>query len=327
MSKILKKLLLLQLLINFSLSNSFSQDVPDEQWNTNFQGKTIRNIIIKTYNVAESFDEIKNYTDSSWINSAVNSLHYKTRDWVIQENLLFEKGDKINFRELYESERLLRSTNLFVQVKINLYNVPNSSSDADVEILTIDRWTLTFLAKYDPGDKSGYSGLKDINFIGLGHRADAVVTFSTDPTVGLGGRFRYIVPNIKGSFINAGIRLEANKKYSLKSINLTRPFITYTKEWIGGIELKWERNTLNIKDTSGLTVAKSLSKKNQDLWAGKIFQLDIDNFLFKRNSNLITSARIFTQNFSERPFNPFQYRIFENSTMFLFGAGIITRSF
>jgi hypothetical protein len=238
-----------------------------------------------------------------------------------------KKEKKLSFRELYESERLLRRTNLFLEVRIKIYDVPGSPSEADIEVITKDRWTLTYLAKYDPGDKSGNMGLKDINFIGLGHRADAVVTYNDDPSVSWGGRFRYIVPNIRGSFINAALRLEANKKSSIKSLSLTRPFITYTKEWVGGVELKWEQNTIDIRDTNNILVSKRLNKKNQDLWAGKVFQIDINNKIFKKNSNLVTSARVFSESFTKRPYNPFNYRIFENSTILLLGAGVITRSY
>jgi len=317
----LKKLFIIILLFFYSIS--FSQEY--EEWNREFSGRTIRNILIKTYNVGESIypDE----SDSLWIKRLANSLHYKTRDWVIKENLIFNEGDKINFNDLYESERLLRETNLFVEVKINILPVPGSITEADIEVITKDKWSLTYLAKYDFDNGSGYAGLKDLNFIGLGHRTDAVVTYNDDPSISWGGRFRYFVPNIKGSFINAGLRIDANKKYSLKSFNVTRPFITYTNEWIGGIELKWERNVFNLKDTTNVFVQRSFSRQNQDLWAGKVFQLDLENGLFKRNTSLITSVRVFTQNFSERPYSPFQYRVFENSTTFLFGAGIISRSF
>ncbi len=321
----LRKLSLTALLLAISFAKTFSQDLSENSWNKSLEGKTIRNILINTYNVAESFNEESNYRDSSWIKGVANSFHYKTRDWVVKENLLFDKGDKVIFRDLNESERLLRKTNLFLEVKI--YPVSVSNDEADIFVLTRDRWTLTYLAKYSPGDKSGYLGLKDINFIGLGHKADVAVTYNNDPSIGLGGRFRYTVPNIKGSFINAGLRLEANKKYSLKSFSVVRPFITFTKEWIGGVELKWERNTINLPDTNDNLVSRSLSKKSQDLWAGKVFKVDIDNKLFKRNTNLIISARVFTNNYTERPYSPFQYRILENNTIFLLGAGLVTRSF
>ena len=161
-----------------------------------------------------------------------------------------------------------------MEVRINIYPVPASREEVDVVIITKDRWTLTYLGKYDPGNQSGYFGLKDNNLIGLGHAADAVVTFNRDPSIGLGGRFRYLATNIKGSFIDAGVTIEGNKKSSIKSLNLSRPFVTYTKEWIGGIELKWEQNTIEIPDSNKKMVFKSLNRKSQDLWLGKTFELN-----------------------------------------------------
>jgi hypothetical protein len=307
-------------------SSSSAQDfTSDIQWNKSLEGKIIKNIIIKTLNVAESFDEVENYTDTTWFNNLSNSLHYKTRIWVVNERLLFQKGDKLNLRDLYESERLLRSSNLFVEVKINIY--PASPNEVDIEVVTKDRWTLTLLAKYDPGNKSGYLGLKDNNLIGLGHNADAVVTYSNDPAYGLGGRFRYTASNIKGSYIDAGLRIEANKKFSIKSLSVTRPFITYSTEWIGGVELKWERNSVEIPDTVNVLIPHSLSRNIQDIWLGKSFSLKINNDFFNTNTNLILSLRALSSNYSQRPFNPAQFRIFENNTIMLLGAGIISRKF
>ena len=315
------------LILTFYSLPCLPQDIPDEQWHKSLEGLIIRNINIITLNVAEQLDESGVYSDTTWFNTLANSVHYKTRNWVIKDRLLFEEGDKINFGELYESERILRNTNLFIEVKINIYSVLNSPGYADIEVITEDRWTLTYLAKYNPDSESGYLGLKDNNLIGLGHSADAVITYNSDPSISWGGRFRYMANNINGSFIDAGLRIEANKKFSVKSLSLQRPFITSAIEWIGGVELRWERNTIDIRDTNNILTSRSLGKKNQDLWLGKVFQLRFDNDLFKKNTDLVASVRISSLSFTERPFAPFQYRIFENSTLLLFGSGLITRSY
>ncbi len=329
MSKIRNKIYcLLSISLVFYSVTSFAQDLASENhWDKNLEGKIIRNIYVRTLNVAESFDEKENITDSSWFKNLTNSLHYKTRDWVIKERLIFNTGDKLNFRDVYESERLLRSTNLFVEVKINILSVTSSVEQVDVEIITKDRWTITLLSKYNPNNKSGNLGLKDNNFIGLGHSSDVILSYNNDPAIGWGGRFRYTAPNIKGSYIDAGLRLEANKKFTVKSINVSRPFITYKTEWIGGVELRGERNTIDILDTNDALTSRSLSKSMMDLWIGKSFPISINNELFINNSNLLTSIRVFSRNHSERPLPPAELRIFENSTMLLFGAGIISRNF
>jgi hypothetical protein len=98
LSKILIKFLFLISIVNFSFSNSPAQDIFDEQWNEKYRGKIIRNIIIRTLNVVESLDEEKNYKEQNWLLNAANSVHYKTRDWVVKENLLFEEGEKIKLQ-------------------------------------------------------------------------------------------------------------------------------------------------------------------------------------------------------------------------------------
>jgi len=307
---------------------TFAQDLAYENnWDRSLEGKTISKIFLRTLNVAgESIDGTIS-SDSTWFNNLANSFHYKTRKWVIRERLLFNEGDKLNYRTLYESERLLRSSNLFLDVKINVFPSAFSKDEVEVVVITKDRWTLTYLASYKPGNKSGYLGLKDNNFIGLGHTALAEITYNNDPLVGLGGKLGYTVSNIKGTYTDFNLNFEANKKYDIKSIGLAKPFITYQTEWIAGFKLKWERNTYETFDDNNNLISLPLKKSSQDLWAGRAFSVNLTNNFKKSNSNLITSLRILSLNHSERPYNPMQYRIFENSTMLLFGIGIVSRSF
>ena len=137
---------------------TFAQDLAYENnWDRNLEGKTISKIFLRTLNVAgESIDETIS-SDSTWFNNLANSFHYKTRNWVIRERLLFNEGDKLNYRTLYESERLLRSSNLFLDVKINVFPSAISKDEVEIVVITKDRWTLTYLASYKPGNKSGIS--------------------------------------------------------------------------------------------------------------------------------------------------------------------------
>jgi hypothetical protein len=301
--------------------------VPQEYYrDIDLEGKTIRNIFLKTLNVAgESIDGT--HSDSTWINTLANSVHHKTQNWVIRERLLFSKGEKLNYRDIYESERLLRSSDLFLDARINVFPSVGSRDEVDVEVITKDKWTLTYLASYKPGDKSGYLGIKDNNFIGLGHSADATITYSPDTTIGWGGKIGYTAANIRGSYIDLNLNYEANKKYDIKSISLTRPFITYETEWVAGVELKWERNTFEIFNQENELISEPLRRNSQDLWVGRVFPINIANGFKRGNSNLIASIRINSLNHLERPYNPMEYRIFENSTMLLFGIGIVSRSF
>ncbi len=307
---------------------TFAQNLEYENnWDRNLEGKTISKIFLRTLNVAGESINGTASSDSTWFNNLANSFHYKTRKWVIRERLLFDEGDKLNYRTLYESERLLRSSNLFLDVKINVFPSAISKGEVEVVVITKDRWTLTYLASYKPGDKSGYLGLKDNNFIGLGHTAQAEITYNNDPSAGMGGKIGYTVSNIKGTYTDFHLNIEANKKYDIKSIGLAKPFITYQTEWIAGFELKWERNTYDTFDQNSSLIPLPLKKSYQDLWAGRAFSVNLANNFKKSNSNLITSLRILSLNHSERPYNPMQYRIFENSTMLLLGIGLVSRSF
>lgn len=298
------------------------EEIMKTQNDPDLEGKRIRKITIRILNVAGYSIEDMSY-DSTWFNETINSIHIKTRPHVIKERLLFKLGDTLNYISISESERLLRSTNLFSDVKIKIFQSEKIRNDVEVEVITRDKWSLTYLAAYKPNNIT-YLGLKDNNFIGLGHKADVLVTRSENKLIGWGGRLRYTAPNINGSYADLSFKLEANKKRTYRSLSLIRPFITYETEWIGGFELIWDQdkhNFINQSEFQSLSVKKNI----QDFWAGKSFV--INPFTKDINSNIIITARVSSLNFSERPFSPFDYRIFENSTIYLIGAGLVNRSF
>jgi hypothetical protein len=320
---LLIKLSVLFLLILFSPVFAQSETDYSRANNLNFEGKIIRKVTLRIINVAGPSIEDKRY-DSTWFSGIINSLHYKTRPWVIRERLLFKPGDTLNLRNIYESERLLRSSNLFVDAKIKVMQSDEYPNTVEVEVITKDKWTLTYLAAYNPGSYA-YLGIKDDNLLGLGHKADALITHNDDRAVSWGGRLRYTAPNLNGSYADLGFKLEANKKKSFKSLNLIRPFFTYDTEWIGGFELIWDSDKYQFFTNESELNLLPVKKNIQDFWAGKSFTLDPEDG--SANTNLIVAGRLSGLNYSERPFDPVDYRIFENSTIYLAGAGIISRSF
>ena len=54
---------------------------------------------------------------------AANKLHYKTREWIVAEQLTFREGELLRGQRLEESERLLRHRQyLALQNKLSLYD-------------------------------------------------------------------------------------------------------------------------------------------------------------------------------------------------------------
>ena len=97
-----------------------------------------------------------------------NALHIQTRTGVIENALLFKRGDPVSVAVIDETERLLRGERYLYDVQIR----PMAYQDGvvDIEVVTRDSWTLV------PGLSAGRAGgentsgirLREYNFLGTG---------------------------------------------------------------------------------------------------------------------------------------------------------------
>ena len=260
-----------------------------------------------------------------FIGEVGNFLHFKTRDWVIRNILLFHRGEEINNQKIEESERLLRKSGYFRDARIEVTNEKNSFED--VNVITKDKWTLNPQLSYSAKSKNGYFGIKDINLLGLGHSIEAVVTHDEDYYIGWGGKFSYTINNIKGSFVNAYSGITTNHKSNSFQFGLSRTFFTNTTEWAGGINFSWMHDDQRFIDTSTIKYIPN-SFDTQDLWIGRSFPVWFGSPDYRNNSRFIVSAKYFKKHYRLRP-KVFadSNRIFENHRLYLFSSGIINRQF
>lgn len=103
---------------------------------TNFAFSQFRvnDIFIERLNVFDS-------TSKDWFFAAklANSLHFLTRQYVIEDELLFSRGDIIDDNILLETEKNLRSMNLFSRVEITIDSL--DPLNCNVYVVTKDRWS------------------------------------------------------------------------------------------------------------------------------------------------------------------------------------------
>ena len=97
-----------------------------------------------------------------------NALHIQTRTGVIENALLFKRGDPVSVAVIDETERLLRGERYLYDVRIR--PVAYQDGVVDIEVVTRDSWTLV------PGLSAGRAGgentsgirLREYNFLGTG---------------------------------------------------------------------------------------------------------------------------------------------------------------
>lgn len=256
-----------------------------------------------------------------------NALHPKTRIWVIRNILLFNEGEELNSWKINESERLLRKTGYFYDAKIKI-EYADEPGKVNINVLTKDKWTLYPQISYNPKNKNGYAGFQDINFLGFGHLAELNVTHNEDTYIGWGFESGYTISNIKGSFVDAAIKLESNHKSNMLQINFTRPFFTVNTRWAGGLDFTWQHDDLRFIDGDNKINLIPHSFDSQDLWLGRSIPVWFGGKDFRDNSSFIISGRYFRKHYRLRPVVlPDSNRIFENNRQYLFSFGFINREY
>ncbi len=97
-----------------------------------------------------------------------NRLHITTRPEVIQQQLLFEPGDRFSAQAVEESERILRANRYIHEASIQPVRHENGTVDLNVE--TSDVWTLMprFSVSRSGGKNNTAIGLKEQNLLGSG---------------------------------------------------------------------------------------------------------------------------------------------------------------
>jgi hypothetical protein len=294
---------------------------------TSHQNKIIDEIIIIPIDVAGKSINNGNGQEPGWFGRLSNSLHYRTREWVIRNRLLFSEGDTVVPMNISESERILRVTGYFLDAKIKIQEKDFNTDSVDIIVTTKDRWTLTPQLSYNTDDKYGYFGFRDDNFLGLGHKFETIITHDQRKSVGWGGIIQYLASNVAGTFIDAGVFYESNNSNDLKELSFSKPFVTTETEWAAGLDFSWANGNLEFSN-NGMDQVIHYSRNIQDLWVGRSYPIWFGDQVFKRKTRLISSARVQRKIHNRRPeVTPVSNRLFENSTLFLLNLGLINRRF
>lgn len=139
----------LGILVLLALDPLTASATPCRPWQTTDakQPLTIGTITIQTDNV---FDP-KQPKENRWYNRLANRLHITSKPSMLQQQLLFKTGDRLDLAKLAESERLLRTQKFLREVAIHPSEVC-ADNTVNIAVRTSDNWTLT------PGMSVGRSG-------------------------------------------------------------------------------------------------------------------------------------------------------------------------
>ncbi|MBI2387185.1 MAG: BamA/TamA family outer membrane protein [Elusimicrobia bacterium] len=111
---------------------------------------------------------------------AANRAHIRTRDYVIERELLFAVGERFDPLLIEETERNLRSLPFLRRAEVAA--VVNKQGKVDVTVRTYDSWTLEVVAgfKRAGGATNVKGGFAENNILGQGKAASAVYSRDGD---------------------------------------------------------------------------------------------------------------------------------------------------
>jgi len=122
----------------------------------------IDSIIIDNGNVFHARDGAP-----AFVSRLANTLHFRTRQWVIRRRLLLDKGDQFDLARVEESERALRALGVFRFVRVDSAR-PVPGGPLVLEVVTADGWSTQPQASYTTagGDEAWEVGFIERNFLG-----------------------------------------------------------------------------------------------------------------------------------------------------------------
>ncbi len=299
---------------------------PQPQRKNSYQGRIIHHISIETLDpFGPQLTEVRK-EPVNFLERTANAVHYTSRNWTIRQALLFKEGDTVNVLLLRESERLIRSTAAVHDARILL--VPINDSSVDVIVRAQDIWSIGASIGYDFNTGAGNATLIDQNFLGLGHVADAGISMDTARLGGGTYTFRYFVPSIGRSYIQAEARAISLDLDQRQSVRFERPFLTTSFSTAGGISFERFDDWFGKGSLDDQQSDLRIESYTADAWFGKAL---IPDGLSKGEQGLtrvIPAIRYRWQtHVFPKEFNPEWEPNFQDDRILLMSMSYVTRNY
>lgn len=186
----------------------------------------------------EVFDSTFHEGDWFFAAGLANALHAKTKEFVINDELLFASGEETTVSLLEETERNLRATGLFSRVRIRLDSADEDSYN--VTILTQDKWSTRPALLFGSSNGSERYGfrLEELNLAGLGVQMLAEGLFRHENEIGWQGAFELNYKRILRSELGLYLKLTSNKYKTEQDLTLEDRYLSLADENAFGAKFK-----------------------------------------------------------------------------------------
>ncbi len=282
-----------------------------------YKGKRIHKIEIQRLEVFGSNINNPASFNPGKIEKVLNKTHFNTNENIIRKNLLFNVGDSISPLILSDNERIIRQLPYIDDARIIV--VPVSEEEADIIIITKDVYSLGAGFSYKSIEKGSVS-LFEKNIFGMGHEFGIEVPYDSKFTDSPGFGVKYIINNIRKTFINLNLFYYTGLGEKTYGFDLSRKLISSTTKYAGGISL---REMFTTEDLDSLLEPEPLKYNLQDYWLSRSFLIDEESV-----TRFIIGARYTNNNVFTRPFIlPDSYHYLQQYKMFLGSASFSVQKY
>jgi len=176
-----------------------------------------------SYKIGDVFD-LSNPKEDNFAFKFLNFFHFKTRQFVLENQLLFRTGDLYSARLVEETERNIRSNRYIYDAWITATRYQDGK--VDILIKTQDTWTLSLGFSFDnAGGQSNTSlFIEERNLFGLGTRLTLAKSSDVDREE---NRISYRDNNLAGKYIIFGFDYSNNSDGYFRALDIQRPFYAF----------------------------------------------------------------------------------------------------
>ncbi len=199
-----------------------------------YEGKKIEAIYIVNLDV---FDLLPAKSETHFYNQALklgNSLHYKTRDWIIESMLFFAEGDLFSAEVMNRNLAYLKELPYLREAELLISD--NENGSVDVFVLVRDKFSLELSGRII--SQSQYRlKINEQNILGLGLGLKHIWQINPRELTTTSWETYYSNANIKGTFLRADAYWKELSGNSNQDLYFSHPFLYPVTPHSGGLEI------------------------------------------------------------------------------------------
>lgn len=276
-----------------------------------YEGKIIRNILIKTFGFERTFTDTANRIQY-FGTKILNALHTDSREFVIRDNIFVRENTSLNPYVLADNERFLRNIGFIQDARIIVMPTDLQGDSVDLLVVTKDLFSLKGIFDISGFDiKRVRARISESNLGGTAQSIQVTTLWQRNRNPGFGYEFIYGKNNIGGSFINGSIgytnvnggRSNGDEDEYAFFVRMDRPLVSPYSQLAGGMEVSFNYsvNVFQKPDTQFYDYRYNL----YDFWGGvNLGVTDIREGMGhnKRRNRKFLSARFLREDFLKKPY-------------------------